>query len=116
MARLVAASSSSPGLSRRSRSGGSVQCFDYRNGRDEPGHDRVGTATSLLVLPEHRSSMWRGRSFFRNRPASHLTSNQFTAAAGASSACCSISQRPGLSATNAMRAVCRPATVMVSSQ
>src|SRR5229473_2259453 len=43
--KLVAAYASSPGLSRRSRSGG--QCADYRDGRDKPGHDQVGTATSF---------------------------------------------------------------------
>src|SRR5215831_10870752 len=36
-AKLVAAGSSSQGLSRRSRLG--AQCADYRDGPDKPGHD-----------------------------------------------------------------------------
>ena len=40
---------SSLGLSRRCRSGGQVH--DVQDGRDRPGHDQPGIATSLPLLP-----------------------------------------------------------------
>jgi hypothetical protein len=44
---------SSPGLSRRSRSGWQVP--DYRDGRDKPGHDQNGLPR-VLVCYQHKTN------------------------------------------------------------